>query len=101
MIEKGEQPIATVKRELREEARLEADEWQPLFSILPTSGFSNEELFLCRARRLRAVGTLPNADEQIEMHWKLLEEVLTMAADGQIRDAKTIAALFRATHSSR
>ena len=101
VIEKGEQPMATVKRELREEAGLEADEWQPLFSILPTPGFSNQELFLCRARRLRAVGTPPNADEQIEMHWKLLEEVLTMAADGQIRDAKTIAALFRATHSSR
>ena len=87
MIEKGEQPIATAKRELREEAGLEANEWQPLFSILPTSGFCNEELFLCRARRLRAVGTPLNADEQIEVHWKLLEEVLTMAADRPVRFA--------------
>ena len=63
--------------------------------------FAMKELFLCRARRLRAVGTTPNADEQIEVHWKPLEEVLTMAADGRIRDAKTIAALFRATYSSR
>ena len=101
VIEKDEQPIATAKRELREEAGLEADEWQPLFSILPTPGFCNEELFLYRARHLRAVGTTPNADEQIEVHWKPLEEVLKMAADGRIRDAKTIAALFRATHSSR
>ena len=100
VIEKGEQPIATAKRELREEAGLEADEWQPLFSILPTPGFCNEELFLYRARHLRAVGTTPNADEQIEVYWKPLEEVLKMAADGRIRDAKTIAALFRPTHSS-
>ena len=42
----------------------------------------------------------PNADEQIEVHWKPLEEVLEMAVDGRIRDAKTIAALFRATHLS-
>ena len=61
----------------------------------------NEELFLYRARRLRAGGTTLTADEQIEVHWKPLEEVLAMAADGQIRDAETIAALFRATHSSR
>ena len=100
MIEKGEQPIATAKRELREETGLEADAWQPLFSILPAPGFCNEELFLYRARHLRAVGTTPNADEQIEVHWKPLEEVLKMAADGRIRDAKTIAALFRATQLS-
>jgi ADP-ribose pyrophosphatase len=97
VIEGNEQAIATAKRELREEAGLEADEWKPLFSILPTPGFCNEELFLYRARHLRTVGANPNADEQIEIHWKPLNEVLTMAANGQIRDAKTIAALFRAT----
>ena len=112
VIEKGEQPIATAKRELRTancelrtancvRKRRWKPEWQSLFSILPTPGFCNEELFLYRARHLRAVGTTPNADEQIEVHWKPLEEVLKMAADGRIRDAKTIAALFRATHSSR
>ena len=69
--------------------------------ILPTPGFCNEELFLYRARYLTAVGLTPNADEQIEVHWKPLEEVLKMAADGRIRDAKTIAALFRATYPSR
>ena len=100
VIEKGEQPIATAKRELREEAGLKADEWQSLFSILPTPGFCNEELFLYQARQLTAVETTPNSDEQIEVHWKPLEEVLEMAVDGRIRDAKTIAALFSATHFS-
>ena len=38
VIEKGEQPIATAKRELREEAGLEADEWQPLFSDSANTG---------------------------------------------------------------
>ena len=59
VIEKDEQPIATAKRELREEAGLEADEWRPLFSILPTPGFCNEELFLYRARHLRGRGNNP------------------------------------------
>ena len=38
VIESGEQPIATAKRELREEAGLEADEWQPLFSDSANTG---------------------------------------------------------------
>jgi hypothetical protein len=47
------------------------------------------------------MATAPNPDEQIEIHWKSLDEALTMAANGQIRDAKTIAALFRETYSTR
>ena len=38
VIEKGEHPITTAKRELREEAGLEADEWQPLFSDSANTG---------------------------------------------------------------
>ena len=70
------------------------------YSADPTPVFCNEELFLYRARHLTAVGSTPNADEQIEVHWKPLEEVPTMVADSQIRNAKTIAAFFRATHFS-
>lgn len=98
VIENGEEPIATARRELREEAGLEANDWIALPSILPTPGFCSEELFLYLARDLREVSAHPSADEQIEVHWKPMEETLAMAVDGRIRDAKTIVAVFRAIH---
>ena len=35
-------------------------------------------------------------DEIIEIHWIALDEAMTMAAEGQIIDAKTVVGLFRA-----
>ncbi len=101
VIEKGEEAISTAKRELREEASLEADECESLSSIIPTPGFCNEQIFLFRAWKLRSVKATPNADEQIEVHWKSLDEALDMATKGTIRDAKTIVALFRAIHPNQ
>lgn len=98
VIEAGEAPLATAKRELREEAGLEAAEWLLLGSTLPSPGFCSEELFLYRARGLTDFGARPDADEQIEVHFKPLDQVQSMAADGGIRDAKTIVALYRAAH---
>lgn len=95
LIENDEDPITTAKRELREEAGLEAKRWQSLGSILPTPGFCNEEIFLYQARDIRLVGSNPDIDEQFEIHWKPMGEALTMAQNGQITDSKTIAALFR------
>ena len=88
-------PVSSFDREQREEAGLEADELEPLLSILPTPELYNEELFLYRTRHLTAAETTPSADEQIEVHWNPLEEALKMAADGRIHAAKTIAAFFR------
>ena len=95
-----ENPLETARRELREEAGLEADDWVALPPILPTPGFCNEELFLYVARTLRDIGAHPNNDEHIEVHWKPLAEVMAMAIDGHIRDAKTIVALFHTIHAN-
>lgn len=100
VIDTDENPLATARRELREEAGLEADDWVALPPILPTPGFCSEELFLYVARTLRDIGAVPNADEQIEVHWKPLAEAIAMAIDGRIRDAKTIVALFHAIHAN-
>jgi len=34
----GEDPVETARRELREEAELEADDWRPLFDLYPSAG---------------------------------------------------------------
>lgn len=94
-LEPNEPPLATAKRELEEEAAVQAEQWRDLGSIIPSPGFSNEVLYLFEARKLSA-GTL-NLDEaeQLEAHWIPLEQVQIMAKTGEISDAKTLAALFR------
>ncbi|GIS91394.1 MAG: hypothetical protein CM1200mP20_14350 [Pseudomonadota bacterium] len=64
MIEPGEKPIETAKRELREETGLEAADWKPLGSTLPSPGFCSEELFLFRATGLPDVGARPDAENR-------------------------------------
>ena len=95
VIEVGEDPLETAQRELREEAGLVATQWRELGTMLPSPGFCSEELFLYQAGDLSHVGADTQPDEQIEVLWHTLEQVKAMAVDGRIRDAKTLAALYR------
>lgn len=91
-------PAETAARELREEAGLSAASWQELGTLLPSPGFCNERLYLFLARDLAAAGSPQHTDEYIEIRWQPLHRALAMAASGEIKDAKTVAALFRAHH---
>ncbi|NIR82161.1 MAG: NUDIX domain-containing protein [Gammaproteobacteria bacterium] len=95
-LDPGEPPIETARRELVEEAGLRAARWTPLGSMLSTPGFCDEELHLYLAQELQPVAARPEAHELIEVHWRSFGEALKMAADGEIRDAKTVVTLFRA-----
>lgn len=46
----GEDPVETAKRELREEAELQAEQWQHLLTVYPTAGISQElhSIYLAR-----------------------------------------------------
>jgi ADP-ribose pyrophosphatase len=96
--EADETPLATAGRELREEAGVVAEIWHELGSILPSPGFCDERLHLFLAQNLTQVETRQDTDEIIEIHWIALDEAMTMAAEGQIIDAKTVVGLFRAYH---
>jgi len=96
-IDAGEVPIQTAKRELREEAGLTADKWQTLGDLLPSPGFCDEVLHLYLAEGLRTVPIEHKRDEIIEVHWVGFDRAVTMARQGEIRDAKTIIGLFRSS----
>ncbi|GAB6064367.1 NUDIX hydrolase [Deferrisoma palaeochoriense] len=95
-LDPGEDPLATARRELAEEAGVEAAAWAPLGSILPTPGFCDEEVHLFLAQDLRQVPTAHGAHEWIEVHWVAFGDAVARAAAGEIRDAKTAVGLLRA-----
>lgn len=94
-IDPGESHFATAKRELAEEAGLEAEDWTDLGRLHSSPGIFDEVIYLWLARGL---GSLPHAHEHgevIEIHWMPLEQALDWCNDGTITDSKTLIGLYR------
>lgn len=92
----GESPAACASRELREEAGLVAAVWTALGSILTTPGFCDERIHLFLARELRDDAQQLDHDEVLSVSRVPLRRALAMVRAGEIEDAKSIAALYRA-----
>jgi ADP-ribose pyrophosphatase len=91
-----ETPIQCAQRELAEEAGLSGRRWDHLGAIVTVPSFCDEriELFFVRELDL-AVGTR-DFDEVIHVERRSFAEALRMIRRGEIVDAKTIVALYRA-----
>jgi len=63
----GEEPLGTARRELVEEAGLEADDWRPLVEIVPSPGFCTERVHVFLATGLREVERPEVHHEEAEM----------------------------------
>jgi ADP-ribose pyrophosphatase len=98
--EAGEAPLQTARRELREEAGREADEWGSLGHVLSSPGIFDEVVHLFLARGLHPAAVARDAEELLEVHWVPLADAVRWAVDGDVSDAKTVAALFRAAAHS-
>lgn len=100
-LEPGETPETTARRELAEEAGLQAAEWRKLGKTLTTPGFCDERIYLYLARGLRRVPAQPERHELIEVHWLPLETAISRVNDGSILDAKTVLGLMLARNASQ
>ena len=89
-----EAPLACARRELAEEAGMEAAELVRLSTIFTTPGFTDERIHLYVARQLRPVALAREPDEFITVHEKKWSEVGRMIRKGKIRDAKSLCALL-------
>ena len=96
-LDAAEPPAVCAARELREEAGLAAARLELVGSIVTCPGFCDEVIHLFVATGLARVPRRLDADEVIESSRQVpLAEAIAMIERGDIRDAKTIAALLHA-----
>ena len=89
--EPGEDPVDACKRELREEAGLEAAHWEPLGGEIHLSNcHSSERGFLYVARGLTHVGDDPEGTEQLQLKKVPWPQAVDMVLSGAITDAFSI-----------
>lgn len=85
----GESPLESARRELAEEADLEAAEWVPLVSIFTTPGGNDEVVHLFLARGLSSLTDAhARIDEEadIRIEWVALTDAVTGVLQGRLRN---------------
>ncbi len=93
-LEPGEPPEACARRELSEEAGMEAGKLGRLTTIFTTPGFTDERIHLYLATALSPVALARDEDEFITVHEKRWSEVGKMIKSGKIKDGKSLCALL-------
>ncbi len=91
-LEPGEDPEACARRELEEETGYHAAAIQKLGVIYPSPGYSDEAMHVYFAALAPEQGALrTDDDERLEVELLTADELDAMAAQGEMRDAKTLA----------
>jgi ADP-ribose diphosphatase len=95
-LEPNETPLDCARRELQEETGCTAEAIEPLLTLYTTPGFSDERIHFFLATGITRGEAKLEADEFARVITLPLSRVLGMIAGGEIRDAKTVAALLYA-----
>ena len=100
--EAHESPLATIQRELVEEAGLLAQVWEPLAFFHNSNSSTDEETFLFLAEGLSPApgGHAPEADEELLCHREPFSQCLTRVLAGELTDSLTTMAIL-ALHARR
>lgn len=95
-LEKGEDPYQAAMRELKEETGATCEKLQSLGEIFPTPGYCDEIIRLYLARNLSWGEMHLDEDEFLTVSRMPFQELVDKILSGEIRDAKTCAAILKA-----
>ncbi|UCR90209.1 NUDIX domain-containing protein [Mycetocola spongiae] len=99
----GEDPVVGARRELAEEADLEASTWHLLSEIFTSPGGSSEAIRIYLARGLRELPAFAREDEEadIEKMWIDLDDAVTAVLERRIRNGVLVAGVLAADAARR
>lgn len=95
-LEYGEDPRQAAIRELREETGAAAGEFTSLGELYPSPGYCGEVIRMYFARQLTFGETHLDEDEFLNMERVPFDRLVERVLNGEIKDAKTIAAVLKA-----
>jgi 8-oxo-dGTP pyrophosphatase MutT (NUDIX family) len=97
-----ETPFDAIRRELAEEAGLEAALWEPLLYANLSNSSTDEEAFVFVAKNLRpaAEGQRPDDEEELELLFEPFQNCIQRVFAGEMADGLTAMALL-AEHARR
>ncbi len=91
----NEEPLEGGKRELKEETGAIAESYTFLGELYPSPGYCGEIIYMYLARGLSYGETDPDEDEFLNLKRIPLETAVEMIMKGEIKDAKTQAAILK------
>jgi ADP-ribose pyrophosphatase len=100
MVDPGEAPEQTIRRELQEETGLKIDTFQHITTFYPSPGGSSERIYLYYSEvsgeqaKYKKTGGLLSHGEDVKAIEMTLEDALAKIKSGEIADAKTIMAIY-------
>ena len=100
----GEDPLLAARRELHEEAHLEADRWDVLLDAYTSPGMTDEavRIFLAREIRESSLARYEGQDEEAEMptRWVPLPDAVAAVLDGRLHNPLAVMGLLAAARSA-
>jgi nudix-type nucleoside diphosphatase (YffH/AdpP family) len=100
MVDPGETPEQTIRRELEEETGLDIEIFEPVATFYPSPGGSSELIYLYYAEvsgeqaKYKETGGLLSHGEDVKAIELSLEDALAKIRSGEIVDAKTIISMY-------
>ncbi|MGA8857015.1 MAG: NUDIX hydrolase [Candidatus Bathyarchaeia archaeon] len=95
-MEPGETPEQCASRELEEETGYRCKEIEKILEFFPVPGYSTEKIHVYLAKGLITSKMHTEDDEKIELEIMPFHRALEKVRSGEIQDAKSICALYRA-----
>jgi 8-oxo-dGTP pyrophosphatase MutT (NUDIX family) len=103
--EAGEDPLAAAKRELYEEAHLQADRWDVLLDVFTSPGMTDEAIRIYLARDVREADAprFAGHDEETNMplKWVPLDEAVRAAQRGDLHNPVAVMGVLAASAAAQ